>query len=125
MKKTKIIKDTNILISKRLPVIILKQWKGFVVYSHVLDISAIGEDIEEAKRNFQNSAASFFEELIESKNLEDNLIWLGWRKINGKWEAPQLISAINLDIEISNNSIKQNVQKISRMDTSKRKIASK
>jgi hypothetical protein len=88
----------NIMVDKKLafnlPVLITKQGKRFVAYTHALDISTSGKSEKDAKAKFVELTNLFLEEIAEAGTINDVLAELGWKKTGQKqWTPPQVISS--------------------------------
>lgn len=83
-----------------LPVVITKQNKRFVAYTPALDIATSGKSQKEVKARFVELANLFFEEIIEAGTADDVLSELGWRKVQKKWNPPQVISAQSIGLRM-------------------------
>ena len=83
----------------KLQVSIMKQGKRYVAYAPTLDISTSGKDLQQTQKRFAEMIDIFFEELIESGNLEEVLLGLGWVKEKKQWEPP-VIQQKSMDIRI-------------------------
>lgn len=77
----------------------MKQGKRYVAYAPTLDISTSGKDLQQTQKRFAEMIDIFFEELIESGNLEEVLLGLGWVKEKKQWEPP-VIQQKSMDIRI-------------------------
>lgn len=74
-----------------LPVVVLKDKGTFVVYTPLLDLSSVGNTEDEARHNFVEAAALFFEELIDEGHLDEVLTDLGWTKVAKQWHVPEVL----------------------------------
>jgi len=74
------------------PSIYFKEKDQFVAYAPTLDLSTAASSQEKAKKMLSQAVEIFFEELIESGNLEEVLIELGWQKINNRFMPPEFVS---------------------------------
>lgn len=83
-----------------LPVIITKQNKRFVAYTPALDISTSGKSAKEARERFVELATVFLEEIIAAGTVTDVLSELGWKRVQRKWNPPEMISAQPVGLRI-------------------------
>ena len=90
---------TNVSFSQ-LPVTITKQNRRFVAYSPALDVSTSGKSIKEVQSKFAELAELFLEEIIRAGTVYDVLSELGWKKIEKKWNPPQVVSSDFIGIQI-------------------------
>ena len=68
-----------------MPVNVLKEGKKFVAYTPALDLSTVGDSLEEVKCNFEEAVNLFFEETVEMGTLEQAMEELGWEKWMNIW----------------------------------------
>ncbi|MDO8659196.1 MAG: hypothetical protein Q7K54_01210 [Candidatus Parcubacteria bacterium] len=87
-------------LSFNLPVLITKQNKRFVAFTPALDVSTSGKSIKEAKKRFVELANVFLEEIFEAKTADDVLSELGWKKVQKKWNPPEIISSQSIGLRI-------------------------
>lgn len=73
----------------RLQVIFFKEDAKIIAYSPALDLSACGDSIEDAQKEFDGVVKSFFKALSDSGTMEQVLHTLGWRKQVQTWAVPQ------------------------------------
>jgi len=78
-------------ITFSLPVNILKEGKSFVAYTPALDISTVGDTLEEAKNRFEEAVNIFFEETSSAGTLEKALEELGWEKRKKQYYPPVVV----------------------------------
>lgn len=93
----------NQTISYGLPVTIFREGAAFIAHSPALDLSSSGASEEEAKRMFSEAVEIFFEELIDMGTLESVLKDLGWTKLNGKFQPPEVVrqSVMNVMVPLA------------------------
>ncbi len=84
--------STNMQLSYKLPLIILKEKNKYIAYSPAIDLSTSGKTSSEAHKRFSEASFLFFEEIINEKTIDEVLGDLGWNKINKNWKPPVLIS---------------------------------
>jgi len=84
----------------KLPTSIIKQGAKYIAYSPSLDISTVGNTEKKATERFYELADIFFEELINSGNLENVLSELGWKIEKSVWNPPKIISKKTIGIKI-------------------------
>lgn len=65
-----------------IPVVFFREGDTFIAHSPVLDLSACGEDFEEAKRNFEDAVEAFFSACIKHGTLEQALTACGWTVVS-------------------------------------------
>ncbi|MEI7709204.1 MAG: hypothetical protein WCI76_00650 [bacterium] len=87
-------------LSFNLPVIITKQNKRFVAFTPALDLSTSGKSEKQARERFVELANIFFEEIFEVKTADDILFELGWKKVQKKWNPPEIISSQYMGLQI-------------------------
>ena len=75
-----------------LPVSIIREDKSFIAYTPALDISTVGDSLEEVKQRFEELVEIFFEEIIEKGTIEQVLTDLGWKKQAKTFIPPSVIS---------------------------------
>ncbi len=85
---------------KNLRVDFIKQGKKFVAYSPALDLSTSGKNLSEAQKRFREIVDIFFQELVENGTVEDVLTDLGWRKVEKKWNPPQVVSRKSFNVSV-------------------------
>ena len=83
-----------------LPVIITKQNRRFVAYSPALDISTSGKSKKDVQGKFVELVNIFIEEINEAGTIGDVLTELGWKKIQKKWNPPQIISSESIGVRV-------------------------
>jgi len=78
-------------IDFNIPVQVVKDETGFVVYTPALDLCTQGDTHEEAKKMFEEAFTIFIEELIEKGTLEEVLQSCGWTRATKtrKWIPPE------------------------------------
>lgn len=74
-----------------LPIMFLREKDSFIAYTPVLDLSTVGDSLEEAKMRFDEAVRIFFEEIIEKGTIDDVLTELGWQKQNNQFVPPIVI----------------------------------
>lgn len=82
-------------IKLKLQVDIFKEGDKFVAYSPALDLSTSGDSLEHAKKMFEESVSTFFEELEKDGTAKEVLLELGWKKGTdpaNPWIPPHIIS---------------------------------
>ena len=72
--------------------IVFKEGKTFVAYSHELDISSCGKTVEQAKKNIKTAVKLFLEEAEKMGTVEDILKESGYEKVGNRWIAPKMIA---------------------------------
>ena len=87
-------------LSFNLPVLITKQNKRFVAFTPALDVSTSGKSVKEVKKSFVELANIFLEEIFEAKTADDVLSELGWKKVQKKWNPPEIISSQSIGLQI-------------------------
>ena len=87
-------------LSYKLPLVIMKQGKHFVAYSPVLDLSTVGKSLKDAQKMFGQAAKIFLEEIIEAGTVDEVLSDLGWKKVQKKWNPPQVVSSDSIGIRV-------------------------
>ena len=75
-----------------LPVSFIKERDVFIAYTPALDLSTMGKTLKEAKKNFIEAVNIFFEEIIRMGTVDDVLTELGWKKEDGKYIPPVVVS---------------------------------
>lgn len=88
----------------KLKITFYKEGEQFISYCPALDLSTAGDTFEEAKKNFEEAVAIFFEETIRRGTLEDVLLGCGWEKINRpklRWKPPVRRFITEIEEEIS------------------------
>lgn len=63
----------------KLGVLFIEEEGSIIAYSPALDLYTQGENLEEAKKMFEDAADLFFDEIIESGTYHDVLLDLGWK----------------------------------------------
>lgn len=87
-------------ISYNIPITIMKQGKRFVAYSPAFDISTSGKSQKDVFKKFEEIVGIFLEEIIEMGTLNDVLSELGWKKVQKKWNPPQVVSSSLVGVSI-------------------------
>ena len=65
-------------INVQLDVAIIKEGEFYIAYAPALELTAYGKSIKEAKNDFEEVLAIFFEEITSNDKLFDVLLELGW-----------------------------------------------
>jgi hypothetical protein len=87
-------------ISYKIPVTIMKQGKRFVAYSPAFDLSTSGKSKKDVEKKFQEIINIFLEEIIEMGTFSDVLSELGWKRVQKKWNPPEIISSFSVGVRI-------------------------
>jgi len=87
-------------LSFNLPVLITKQNKRFVAYTPALDISTSGKSTKDAQKKFTELVNVFLEEIFEAKTADNVLSELGWKKVQKKWNPPEIVSSQSIGLRI-------------------------
>ena len=82
-------KDFMAIHNITLQVIFFKEAAKVIAYAPALDLSACGDNLEDAKKGFDTVVKAFFEELMKMGTLEKVLHTLGWRKKVQTWAVTQ------------------------------------
>lgn len=88
-------------MSFKLPIIVLKEGKRFVVFSPVIDLSTSSKTFEEAHKRFIEAAFLFFEEIISKKTIDEVLSELGWHKVKNDWQPPVVVSQESREVAVA------------------------
>ena len=72
--------------------IVFKEGKTFVAYSHELDISSCGKTVEQAKKNLKTAVKLFLEEAKKMGTVEDILKETGYEKVGNRWIETKMIA---------------------------------
>ena len=64
--------------SGKVPVIFFRENDSIVAYCPALELSTCGNDIKEAKKNFEECLKIYLTETIKNGTLEKDLLKLGW-----------------------------------------------
>ncbi len=75
-----------------LNVSIIREGDSFVAYSPALDLSTVGDSLEEAHERFNEAVGIFFEEITKNETLDEVLLDLGWQKDGDKFTPPIVVS---------------------------------
>lgn len=75
-----------------LPVSILKEGDSFIAYTPALDLSTVGDTLEQAQERFTEAVQLFFEELTEKGTINEALTELGWQKADNNLTPPVVVS---------------------------------
>lgn len=75
-----------------LPVSILKEGDSFIAYTPALDLSIVGDTLEEVQKRFGEAVQLFFEELTEKGTINEALTELGWQKEDNNLTPPVVVS---------------------------------
>lgn len=84
----------------KLPVTITKQGKQLVAYSPALDISTCGKSLKDVQAKFVELVYIFLEEIIDAGTVNEVLTDLGWKKIQHKWNPPEVISSKSIGVRL-------------------------
>lgn len=84
-----------------LQVTVLKEDDCFIAYSPALDISTVGDTLEEAQRRFAEAAQLFLEEITLEKKLEEALLELGWQKEQHGLTPPLVVGQASVPVSIN------------------------
>jgi len=86
-----------------IPVTFIEENNQVTAHCPVLDIATCGDNLDAAKKNFEELVKLFFEELCKMGTIEDVLLESGWKKIRGKpikWEPPRIIGSLTEEIKV-------------------------
>lgn len=75
-----------------LPVSIIKEGDSFIAFSPALDLSTVGDTLEQAQERFEEAVEIFFEEITEKGTTTEVLSGLGWQMLNERLVPPQVVS---------------------------------
>ncbi|MGA2911679.1 MAG: hypothetical protein ABSE17_03555 [Candidatus Levyibacteriota bacterium] len=75
-----------------LPVSILREGDSFIAYTPALDLSTVGDTLEQAQKRFEEAVQLFFEEITEEGTVNEALAELGWQKADNQLTPPVVIS---------------------------------
>ncbi|HUD09255.1 MAG TPA: hypothetical protein VMR77_00395 [Patescibacteria group bacterium] len=75
-----------------LPVSILREGDSFIAYTPALDLSTVGDTLEQAQKRFEEAVQLFFEEITEKGTVNEALAELGWQKADNQLTPPVVIS---------------------------------
>jgi len=79
----------------------IKEKDTYIVYSHSLDLSAYGNSINEAKKNFNSTLQIFLRETSKKGTLDEVLSELGWEKTEvapePRWIPPLVINTNDVE----------------------------
>ena len=78
----------------------MKQGKRFVAYSPAFDLSTSGKSKKDVEKKFQEIINIFLEEIIEMGTFSDVLSELGWKRVQKKWNPPEIISSFSVGVRI-------------------------
>ncbi len=87
-------------LSYTLPITIFQEGKTFVAYTPALDLATCGKTEKEARKRFREIVLIFLEDIVSRGNTEIVLTELGWKKEQGKWTPPQIISSQFIDVNV-------------------------
>jgi hypothetical protein len=97
MKKTIEITGINI------PVLFIEEDNQVTAHCPVLDVTTCGDNIDNAKKSFEEIIYLFFEELCEMGTLDDVLLEYGWKKFPRKkerWVPPKIVGTLTENIKV-------------------------
>ncbi|MBI4354975.1 MAG: type II toxin-antitoxin system HicB family antitoxin [Candidatus Omnitrophica bacterium] len=81
----------------KIPVQFLKEGNQVVAVCPVLDVSAYGDSLEEAKVNFEHALDAFVDETTKNHTLDQALKEHGWQEVQQasgpRWSPPQVIES--------------------------------
>jgi predicted RNase H-like HicB family nuclease len=77
----------------KIPVHFIREGKTIVAVCPILDVSAYGDTLEQAKKRFGEALAAFVEETSSHGTLAQVLEEHGWTKVDAppRWTPPQII----------------------------------
>lgn len=75
-----------------LPISILREGDSFIAYTPALDLSTVGDTMEQAQRRFEEAVQLFFEEISAKGTVNEALEELGWQKKNNQFTPPVVVS---------------------------------
>lgn len=75
-----------------LPVSIIKEGDSFIAYTPALDLSTVGDTLEDAQKRFQEAVELFFEEIAERGTVNEALTELGWQKEDKHLTPPVVVA---------------------------------
>lgn len=75
-----------------LNVSIIREGDSFIAYSPALDLSTVGDSLEEAHERFNEAVEIFFEEITKNGTLDEVLLELGWQKDGDTFTPPVVVS---------------------------------
>lgn len=90
MKSTSEIQE----IKAEVPVFFMEEDAQWVAYCPPLAITTYADTIDEAKEAFVDALQIFLEEMIEQKNLERELLRLGWTLTQNRYRPPSSKSGV-------------------------------
>ena len=94
---------SKVNVSLKIPVNFIKEGKYFTAFTPAFDLATQGDSLEDAKKMFIEAVQIFIDELNESGNLEEELLSLGWKKINGNLKPPrQIVEEVTVPVNIVN-----------------------
>ncbi len=83
--------------SYRIPVQYLLEDKTVIAVCPILDVSAYGNNLQEAEANFKLALQAFFEETVEHNRMDEVLKEHGWKQIvvdhKPRWNPPEVIKS--------------------------------
>lgn len=91
-------------ISGELPILYLREGDVFIAYTPALDLSSYGESFEEARKNFHEAVALFFEDLCDNGTVETVLEECGWTRVTRPtvhWIPPAVICQESMSLHES------------------------
>lgn len=97
MKKTIEITGINV------PILFIEENDQVTAQCPVLDIATCGENIDKARKNFEEMIYLFFEELCNMGTMEDVLLECGWKKIprkKDKWIPPKILESVTENVKV-------------------------
>ncbi|RLD17513.1 MAG: type II toxin-antitoxin system HicB family antitoxin [Caldiserica bacterium] len=81
----------QIKVRAKLPLMFFKDGSHYIAYCPLLDLSACGYTLKEAKKNFYEVFTIFVEETLSMGTLEEVLEECGFRKVRSTWFPPRII----------------------------------
>jgi predicted RNase H-like HicB family nuclease len=69
-----------------------KEGETYVAYVPELDVSSCGATNDEARRNIRDAVQGFPETSADMGSLDRILEEAGYRRRNGRWEAPEFVA---------------------------------
>lgn len=88
------------VVRVQLPVFIFREGEQFVAYTPALDLSTSAPTFEEVKKNFDDAARVFFEEVEQMGTTDHVLSELGWQKLEHRWTPPAFVSQEHSEVAV-------------------------
>ena len=83
-----------------LQVIFIQEGKYIVAHAPALDLCAYGENLQEAREEFEQVLEIFMEDIVQNDTIDELLSSSGWEKHDDDWMPPKIIGQLFQEMSI-------------------------